>query len=75
MGTVEKFRETSNNNLKMTKPAIQNRLLGQHNYQKEVHHADIPRLLKHIQNRLHKSILRKVRQAITGDPERIHQTG
>lgn len=54
----------------MTKPAIQNRLLGQHNYQKEVHHADIPRLLKHIQNRLHKSILRKVRQAITGDPER-----
>ena len=53
----------------MTKPGIENSLLDPQNYQ-GVHHSDIPKLLNDIQDRLHKSILRQCRQAITGDPDR-----
>ena len=64
----EKFKETSNY-IKMTKPGTANSLLDPQNYQ-GVHHSDIPKLLNDIQDRLHKSILRQCRQAITGDPDR-----
>ncbi len=35
-----------------------------------VHRDDIPQRIKDVQDRLHKSIVRQWRQAITGDPDR-----
>ena len=35
-----------------------------------VHPSEIPQKLTDIQERLHKSILRKCRRAITGDPDK-----
>ena len=35
-----------------------------------VHPSDIPHQIKDVQERLHKSIIRQWRTAITGDPER-----
>ena len=35
-----------------------------------VHASEIPQRIKDVQERLHKSILRQWRQAITGDPDK-----
>ena len=36
-----------------------------------VHPSEIPQRIKDVQDRLHKSIVRQWRTAITGDPERL----